>query len=332
MLSVKPPLAPLTIAYITARRDPKFRWWCDSLARETGGDYTGIRVVVIDFFAEALKHEDGWTADMAAVRREEFREACKCPDLVHSAPIWNPWQGPHRLTRENWFAKADYLNAAACLTPGEWMVSCDDLSVLMPGWLAAVREATERRGFVTCGAYRKVECLAVLRGNVVGFREREGGADIGVDPRFKHTNAEAPIRRCAGGWMFGCSFVAPMDAILKVNGWPQLSNGLGFEDTPTGAMIERVGYQFCYDRRMMTWESEEDHHTGKQMVRSDYGQSPEDKSHAFLAMMNAASRNENLFGPEGLAGVRQRVLAGEPLPVIREPLVEFFTQRRLQDL
>ena len=42
----------LTIAYFTSRKNPAIKWFFDSLNRETGGDYTKIRVVVVDFWAK----------------------------------------------------------------------------------------------------------------------------------------------------------------------------------------------------------------------------------------------------------------------------------------
>lgn len=326
MPTVNPPGSPVTVVYLTCRREPRFAWWARSLHRQTGGNYAGLRVVIVDFYAEAHREGDGWTAEQARARRAEFRELCPCPDYVHTTPIWNTWQGPHRLTREHWFAKADYLNAAVCYAPGDWLVSCDDLSVLMPGWLDAVREAVTRNNIVTCGAYRKVNCLAVMDGEVHGFRDHPTGIDR------REARAGGRVIACRGNWMFGCSFAAPIDVLLRVNGWPQLSNGLGFEDSPNGLVIEKAGTAFVYDPRMMTWESEEDHHVGKPMVRSDYGQSPQDKSHAFLELANNTNRWTNFFGPEGLAGVRSRVLAGEPLPIIREPTHEWFTKRALSEL
>lgn len=330
------PTAPqISIAYLTCRRDPHFSWWAESLHRETGGDYTGIRIVVVDFYAEAHKPEDPWTAEQAQCRREGFAALFKGhkvdPEFVHSSPIWNPWQGPHRLTRENWFAKADYLNAAVALTPGDWLVSCDDLSVLMPGWLVAVREAVQAPGMITCGSYRKVACLAVRHGEVRGWRPLPNNA--GTDIRWAEGNDHIPVS-CNANRMYGCSFVAPIDLLLKVNGWPQMSNGLGFEDSPMGIVLGRAGAHFRYDRRMFTLESEEDHHIGPVMKRSDYGDSPNDKSHAFLALCKdrTLTRFENYFGPEGLFGVRHRVLMGEPLPIIREPQHEWYTKRPLSEL
>lgn len=318
-------MVPVTISYVTARRDPKAHWFFQSLQRETRGDYTGLRVVVIDFYAEKHRDGEGWTTEQAQVRREEFRDLCKCPDYVHSSPIWNTWQGPHRLPHENWYAKADYLNAAICHTPGEWLVNCDDLSVLMPGWLKAAREAVSRNNVITCGAYRKVSCMAVRNGDVVGFVDHPSG----MDRRWASGEDHRPVA-CRGSWMFG-NFAAPITILLHVNGWPQLSNGLGFEDSTHGNVLERAGGSFVYDRRLLTWESEEDHHREKPMVRSDYGQSPNDKSHAFLALANGTTRWDQ-FGPEGLAGVRARVLRGEPLPIIREPTVDWYTNRNLADL
>ncbi len=315
----------LTIAYITARKDPKFEWFAQSLMRECGGDVSGIKVLVIDFYARAHKPEDGWTEVDAANRLAEIYRVAKF-NVSHHAPIWNPWQGPHRLTKDNYWAKADYLNAAIALCATDWLAVVDDLSVLRPGWLAAAREATTWGG-ITCGAYRKVNNLVVKDGAVEGFTDHPSGTDARV--RFYGVDG---IHPCPGYRMYGCNFVAPIAVLLAVDGYPQMTNGLGYEDSECGKMIERTGVRFRFNPGMMIYEDEGLHHVGTNMRRSDPGVSPNDKSHAFITRAAALTRWPNHFGPGGLAAVRARVLAGEPLPVITEPQTEWFTGTPLTEL
>ncbi len=310
----------ISLIYVTARKEPCFHWWAQSLHRETRGDYTGLQVVVIDFYAEAHRDGEGWTAKEAEQRRRDFAYLCPCPNFIHSSPIWNPWQGPHRTTKDNWFAKADYLNAALCLAQGPFLASCDDLSVLSPGWLAAVINASEWAG-ITCGAYRKVKSLVVEDGEIKSFVDDPNGHDW----RWAAGSDAGPVP-CIGYRMYGCSFAGPIAR------FPQMTHGLGYEDSHTGAMLERNGVSFRYDRRMLTLESQEHHFIGKQMRREDPGVSPKDKSHAFVERAMGLRSWPNYFGEGGIAAVRAKVQAGEPLPIISEPALEWFTGTPLRDL
>lgn len=126
-------ISVLTIAYMTNRREPRVDWFFASLARElstaAAGELGNLRCVVVDFWAD----ESGRRAAFAAL-------APAGVELVHVPPKPTVWQGPHRLTGRDYFAAASARNTALCLAPDGWIAYVDDLSVLMPGWLAACRD------------------------------------------------------------------------------------------------------------------------------------------------------------------------------------------------
>lgn len=300
----------LTIAYITSRFDPKIEWFVRSLANQVKDDWSGIRVVVVDF------HRAG--------RPYDFRQN---DSWYHVAPKPNVWQGEYKRTKIDWFAAANARNTALCLAPDGWIAYVDDLSVLMPGWLEHVREAMASN-IITLGAYKKVKNLKVEEGVAVSYDEFPGG----IDSRWGSGSDHGPVP-AAGSWLFGCSLAGPVEAFLSVNGWNENCDGLGSEDYITGINLEKRGYRFQYDRRMLTLESEELHHLGQVMKRSDYGVSPHDKSHAILhATMNGNGWSPNYFGEEGIRGLRTRVLAGDQFPICRIPAHEWFTGTPLEEL
>jgi hypothetical protein len=316
---------PLTIAYVTGRKDPRAEWFFASLARETGDDITSLQVVVVDFYAQAQRDGEGWDANDAFKRRAAYRQMCTVPDLVVSAPCGNVWQGPHRLTRDNFFAKSNTLNTAIMLAKHDWIAVADDLSHLVPGWLACVREA-QRSNYIMCGAYEKRKDVVIDGAQLVSSTEHPPGKD--------HRRGYAPLNlpvTCPGGWMYGCSFAAPIEALLKVNGFPTDCDSMGYEDSVMGKTIAKHGYRFMYDPRALTIESEELHHVGSPMRRVDPGVSPKDKSHSMLQMYANVDRFDNYYGPEGLRGVRERVLRGEDIPIIRIPDREWFTGQLLSE-
>jgi hypothetical protein len=317
----------LTICYVTGRKDPKAEWFFDSLHRETGGDYSGIEIVVVDFWAEAQKPSDPWDVFDAAARLRGWLHVLRraLPVARVSAPCGNVWQGPCRLTRENFFAKSNTLNTAIMLSRGPWIAMCDDLSVLMPGWLKAVRRAQDEN-YILCGTYEKRKNMVVENGEIISSTDHPPGHDH----RRAYAKDGQPIPAHAS-WFYGCSFAAPIEALLVVNGYPLDCDSMGYEDSVMGRTIAKHGYRMVLDPSALSVESEEDHHTGVQMRRVDPGISPRDKSHRMLEMYANVTRFDNYYGEEGLRGVRERVLAGAPLPVIRVPDREWFTGQLLSE-
>lgn len=309
-------MSSFTISYITNRLEPKFEWFCGSLARQGGG---AIGVNVIDYHAEKpnRRHE------IAAIAGKYGITLSK-----HVPPKPTVWQGKHKLTKQDYFAASNASNTAIALCPTEWIAFVDDLSVLMPGWLDRVKVATQRSE-ITCGAYRKVLELQVENGEVTHYVNHPQGNDIRLDQTGPNV-----VTPCGGSWFFGCSFVAPVEALLTINGFDEDVDSMGYQDCLAGLMLGSNGYRFVYDSGMMTWESEELHfQPGNRFIRWDPGISPEDKSHKILEL-HAAGRTKapNYFGPEGLRGLRNRILAGEDFPVVQVPDREWFTGKLLKDL
>lgn len=326
----------LSICYFTSRRIPCFEWFAASLNCETGGNYDGIRIIVVDFWMQPMPGDTERDAEWRRERATEFKGAIarwlpETPDFWHVAPKSTVWQGEHRRTKVDWFAASNARNTALCLAPDGWIAYVDDLSVLMPGWMKAVREAMAGpETMITCGAYRKVGNLQVSPdAQTITFEDRPSGHD----GRWKYGNPDRPVS-CAAAWMYGCSLVAPVEAFLKINGWPEaLCDGLSFEDVICGVMLSKHGYTFQYDRRMLTLEDDDLHGQLPVMKRSDYGVSPNDKSHAVLRIAQEGDGwHPNYFGEEGIRGLRARVLAGDPFPICRIPENEWYTGALLKDL
>ena len=237
------------------------------------------------------------------------------------------WQGKHRLTKKDYFAASNARNTALCLAPDGWIAYVDDLSVLMPGWLFCVRQAIEKN-YIVLGAYKKVLNLEVDSDGNATYTDFPAG----VDSRWNSGHPDKPVH-AAGSWMFGCSLAAPVEAFLRINGWDTDCDSLGSEDYIAGIMLEKAGYRFMYDRRMLTLESEERHHDGSSFARFDKGVSPNDKSHALLKMvMNGRKVAPNYFGEGGISAVRNKVLKGEQFPIIQCPMHDWFDCQPLSEL
>jgi hypothetical protein len=311
----------LTIAYFTNRKNPRLQWFFDSLHRETGGNYRGqraqgterIRVVVVDFYAYTAIAQEHRPYQINGDRMKEGGG-----ELWVTQPKPTVWQGQHKLTSVDYFCPSNARNTAIALAPDGYIAFVDDLSVLLPGWLSAVREA-EAGGYIALGAYKKQLKMVVEGGDIKSFDPYSNG----VDSRWS-AGADHPVP-AAGSWMFGCSLAAPVQAFLDINGFDEDCDSMGGEDYLAGMMLERAGYRLMYDRRMLTYESEEAHHEDppfKRIIKIHRGAHPgcKDASHAILQQVQGGrNRAPNYFGPEGLAGLRRRALAGEPFPICQIP-------------
>lgn len=300
----------LTICYVTYRRQPCIEWFLESLSREVAANKmtkADIRLVIVDWHKD--RHDYGHLDD----------------SVMHVTPKPSVWQGPHRLTREDYFSASNARNTGLCYAPDGWIAYVDDLSVLMPGWLAAVRRAMEG-GYIACGAYQKVKDLNVYDGKVESFTELPNGRD---SRWYNGSDNDAVI--ASGSQLYGCSCVMPVEALLKVNGWPEdLCDGTGSEDYITGMVLEKHGYEFRYERRMFTLEGEESAFFDKPLKRCDYGEHPKNKSHEILHLAGELTRFEQSFGD--IRDLRATILAGGSFPIPTMPTHEWFTGIPLGEL
>lgn len=299
----------LTIAYCTCRLNCCWEWFFESLSRQIKGTEVSLNIVVVDFYKTSRK----------------LPECAKPFNVNHVEAKPSVWSGPHRLTTQDYFSAANSRNTALCLASGEFVSFVDDLSVLMPGWMAYVQEAMKHEHTITLGAYQKVFDLKVEDGVVTGFREDPNGIDI-RNRKYKLS----PVS-CRGEWHWGSSLVAPVEAYLSINGWDENCDGMGYEDVVTGQLLENAGWKFVYDPRMLTWEDQELHQQMPRMKRQDKGVSPKDKSHAIMESVRYRKWASNYFEGD-IRGLRQRVLAGEPFPIVQVPDRDWFDGQLLSEM
>ena len=323
----------LTLAYVTARKDPKIEWLFDSLAKQI--ENQDVPLIVVDRHCDAARKVEFRNLHTKALLRFSGLDGIKL-QLFHVQPKPNVWNGPHRLTKEDWFAAASHRNTAICLCETSHIAFVDDLSVLMPGWLDAAYEAVEG-DYVACGAYKKLKQLVVEGGVPVSYEETEAGTDNRLSLVSKD------VSECDGGWLYGCSVVGPVEAFLSVDGWPEmLCDSMGFEDCCMGIVLRNAGWHLKYDRRLLTLESDELHFVEPAMRKEDWhfedgvpvkgGNGSSDKSHAALAIARQSKTFENAFGEGGIRALRDHVLAGNPFPIKQIPEHEWFTGQLISEL
>lgn len=311
----------ISIGIITARPDPKFDWFFQSLRLQGGLESLG-QIILIDFFAQPC---DNWTQNDVDKRREVVMKQAADAGFYNYVE-WHPpmptvWAGPNRLPKDNWWHAAACRNTVLCHAKHEFVACLDDRFVLMPTWMDAVRQA-EQEKYVVCGTYQKRSNMTVVDGVI-----QHGGTITGEDSRLKVTNGHK--FKCGGPWCFGCTFALPLEWALNVNGVDSTCDGLSMEDVIFGNTLTNAGYPIYYDPRMSMVEDRTPGQLGTPMRREDKGISPNDKSHGLLSKMRGVKR---AIHPIDLRKIRDSVLAGNPFPPAWGPTEDWWDGQKTSEM
>ncbi len=311
----------LSICVITGRVEPQLDWLADSLrAQLAPGERP--QLIVIDFWSQEMP-QDNWHSGDVVQRRERITAAVGDGfELVITPPKPTVWQGPHRLTKENWFANSNARNTGFCLAKHPFVAFCDDRLVLGDHWLESVRLAMKGQ-YAVAGAYEKRVGMVVHKGRMTGV-----GTVIGRDNR--RSGIEKTVH-CHGPWFYGGTFALPLAWALAVNGFEEGMDSLSFEDAIFGMMLENNGYTMKYDPRMLIIEDRSHGCLGKAFRREDKGVigTAGDKSHESLRRFGTKKRTEFTLD---LIEIRNHTLKGEVFPVtLGQPSHDWFDGMKTTD-
>lgn len=294
---------PLTIVFITARREPRLDWFMASLRRQLKA---GDRVEVIAVSLYDIPPEDG-------VR------------IVGVKP--NIWQGPHRIMKRDWWGISTARNTGLCLCTTPWILFTDDRGILYPHSLRAVNRAMHFT-YAVNGSYEKVHDLVVENGLAKSFKET-GGKDCRIKQRKDIGLADKGPMKCPGQWWFGAISALPTEWALAINGWDETCDGLGMEDNMFGVMLENSGFPVFFDPELGLMEDRTPYANEGLPVRRDKGIDPNDKSHMLLNMLKGRKTAAHHWN---IRQVREDVLAGKPWPIPTEPVRDFFDGQLLSEM
>ena len=319
----------ITVAYITARPEPRLEWFFDSLLRCHRVEEVS-QIIIVDHFAQEC---DGWTqADVTRTTNSVMRAAGRLAGITqHVPPKPNVWSGKYRLTPRNWWSKPEFINTALCLCKNDFIAYLDDRCVLMPTWLDAVVEAKEKN-YVVCGTYEKRSGMVVSNGRIT-----TAGELTGSDSRMTGETDMFRRRKCSGEWMFGCTYALPVEWMLQVNGCDESWSSVGMEDTHFGRMLENNGFPIYHDARMKMIEDrtpqEKDPtsrtHDMKRDSKEKHPHDKNDKTHTLIRKLWNKKGAENLWN---LGVVRQNVLAGGSFVIPRHPTHDWFDNQPLKEM
>ena len=322
----------LTIAFITARKEPRFDWFLESLATQIiPGD--GIQIVLVDFFAQPCDYWQPTDVGLRKFQLDKMIEDCfrLCPpslwarietNIVWCPPMPSVWQGPSRITKENWWAKSAALNTALCHAKGEWFLHVDDRCVLSPILMDRVREAM-MNSQIMFGAFEKRVAVEVENGLMTA-----AGHCLRRDERqfLNEPNGIHPVD--AAHFCYGCVALGPTEWFLNVNGWDTTCDGLSYEDVIMGHHLLNNGCPMFYDYLMMIVEDRTPGQCEPTFRRDDKGTRPHNKSTAMFDMLTHLKRAKHNLD---LREIRNNVLAGQPFPNATEPKIDWWDGQAIKD-
>lgn len=300
----------LTVAYISSRPEPEFDWFLESLANQVK-ERTSVILV-------HPQYGPGWHVKWGL-------------NIVSTAPKPTVWQGPHRLTKADWWAASNARNTAICLCKTEWIAFVDDRSVLEPTWLQAVSDAM-KGNYAVCGPYQKRKGITVENGII-----RHAGIVTGEDNRRQYVNQHWSDPRhglsnpyaCPGSWWYGCSTALPLEWALQINGYDESCDGMSGEDYIFGQMLQNNGFPIFYDLRMGIVEDRTPDKLGPAMIRRDKGVSPNDKSHAQLELLKGCKRAQHDLN---IRELRNNKLLGGAWPIPTKPDKDWYDGQPLSEM
>lgn len=211
----------------TGRKDPRFREMADALVvsiERARRDIPWLQVewIIVDMQLWYVKG-----------RRDEVTDAVRgrFPTL-HVEPKPCRWQGPHRFTKRDRWAKANALNTGFVYANLTHVACFDDCTVVAEDWLISHWRAAEVRA-AAAGPYRYLKSGAVVEaGRVIQ-------GEVTSDDHRLHSKPNGGP--CSGGWLYGGNFSVPLDAVLRCNGLDEMMDGsAGLDDCEFGLRVGRV--------------------------------------------------------------------------------------------
>jgi hypothetical protein len=293
----------LTVAYVTSRNEPKFEWFFESLWNQCGG--VKPKIIVVDLYKDkrALALSDG---------------------DVHVFPKPNIWQGDHRITTEDWWAKSNALNTAIILCKTDFIAFVDDRCVLAPTWLKAVRKAMNNN-YAVCGTYEKRSGMKVENGVIT------------VEGELLGKGRPEGFGRTRDWW--GGSYALPLEWCLAVNGWSEdMCDGLGSEDSMFGVTLFNSGLPVFYDSDLKIIEDRSPYEIGGGLKRADKNKRTKDdplfketdaKSWDIVRAFGGKTSSQNSYD---IRNMRARIQNGEPWPPPSASTLDWYDGSRISEM
>lgn len=326
-------LPAVTIGTITLRPNPQFQAMANGIACNLQRMSAPFEWIVVDGML--------WYDESA--RRDALRRAVNDRfSFRHVFPKPTVWQGPHRLTKRDYFDMCSARNTVFIHAEHPYVIFLDDCTVPAPEWLQDYAQGSPSQ--TTAGTYVSVHSL----------KQDENGAVVDFDPvqDFQdHRLLDQPQGGpCQGGWMYSGNLGVPLDVALAVNGYDEEYSGQGScGDCDFGIRVRRFGSVTMWNPNSVTYQIMATHtpilaHHGNcdpyetnaeaapQKMRVAFGH----RQRANVWLLEKLSKEPERVLPLGnpfiLTELRALVGRGELLPVPKTPIIDWRDGQLLQDM
>lgn len=248
-------LTKITFIYITCRENPQLSWFIESLYQQyityknNMGDVV-IQLVIVDYNLQYNK-----------LRIDQFKNIINDKfDYIHVMPFPDAGQGPHKQTKENLFAASLARNTGVCYAKHPYVCFIDDLCWLTDNSFQKIVECA-KLNVIVAFAYKKIFDLVIENNKLIST------GVINADHRLSIYNPDF-LTEISGTHLFGYS-ACPLAEILKINGYDQITDGIGFDDVYFGVRLERAGNKIYYHSGIIFLETEDNCDVGHIFKRID---------------------------------------------------------------
>lgn len=239
----------ISVIYSTCRVNPRLDLFLDSLyydmKRENVELSLKIQIVIVDYH---LQHDKSREEVFSKLNNNRF-------DIVHVSPKPSLWQGQYKITSKNMFCASIARNTGICYVKYDYVLFMDDNGFMKPGSLKHILSFCNKKLSVA---------FAYQYANAINYNEHEVNItpvenNGGIDVRIKQGDV---FRKIHGSQLYGhCAM--PLENILLVNGYDEISNGIGYEDLQFGIRLMTAGIDIFYSSDVLFYEtkniSPEDH-------------------------------------------------------------------------
>ena len=242
----------ITFIYSTCRKTPMLEWFVDSLynqANEIVFDLSKMQIVIVDFELQSRDQDE-----IKGIINNRF-------DFVHVQPKPSCYQGKYRITSQDFFAAGNARNTGVCYAKYRYIAFIDDLSIMAPNSFSSLVDCA-KRNIIVGFSYKKTLEMKVENGNLISHSNfAEEDHRLSLEPIEEY-------RRIKGNQLYGYN-ACQLDAILKINGYDEITNTVGQEDCHFGIRLAKAGYDIYYARDILFYESEERAHTDNIFIKRE---------------------------------------------------------------
>lgn len=309
----------ITIVYCTARDNPRFQWFADSLSNQIGD--INHQLIIVDSRL--------WYMD----RTDEFKSIINNRlSYIHIAPKLTVWAGPRRLTKRDYYALSNARNTALIHAIYSHVAFCDDCSVLSERWLHHHLEAA-KNGICMAGPSIKYFNMNVENGKLVSHGDQcllraDTRSNIVSKEIDEDTRDPIPVN---SSWLYGCNFSVPLDKALSINGFDEEYDGQSnIEDCDFSLRLSHIGETIYYHRDCAIYESAEDHQRPWEVRQKEI----DGRWANEFRIKDCIKRKKNwaLNYGRSLIGLRKHVHSGGFIPFSPEPTNDWRDNQILQEM